>query len=88
MGPASTKRHCRNHPNKEEEMEVEPSKYASPSSHAKVVTEDGTNNGATTCDDDACNNNNSRCGNVNMERSRSPWKLSRKPLKVRALMSP
>jgi hypothetical protein len=68
-------------------VEVEPSKYASPLSHAKVEIEDGTNNGATTCGDDACNNNNSRCSNVNMERNKNPWKLSKKLVKVRALMS-
>jgi hypothetical protein len=68
-------------------VEVEPSKYASPLSHAKVEIEDGTNNGATTCGDDACNNNNSRCNNVNMERNKNPWKLPKKLVKVRALMS-
>ena len=68
--PSRGRRHCRNHPKKEEAVEVEPSKYASPSSHAKFDTEDGTNNGATTCGDDACNNNNSGCGSVNIERTK------------------
>jgi len=58
FGPSHGKKCCSNHPKKEEEVEVEPSKYASPPSHAKVETEDGTNNWATTYGDDACNNNN------------------------------
>jgi hypothetical protein len=87
FGQSRGKRLCRNHPKKEEEVEVEPSKYASPSIDAKVETKDGTSNGATTCSDDACNNNNSGCGNVDIERNKNPWKLSRKPVNVRALMS-
>ncbi|CAD6212650.1 unnamed protein product [Miscanthus lutarioriparius] len=53
FGPSRGKRRCRNHPKKEKEVEVEPSKYASPLSHAKVETEDGTNSGATSCGDDS-----------------------------------
>jgi hypothetical protein len=88
FGPSRSKRHCRNHPNKEEKVEVEPSKYASPPNHAKVESEDGTNNGATTGGDDVCsNNNNSGCDNVNMERNKNSRKLPGKPVRVRSLMS-
>jgi hypothetical protein len=88
FGPSRGKRHCRNHPNKEEKVEVEPSKYASPPNHAKVESEDGTNNGATTGGDDVCsNNNNSGCDNVNMERNKNSRKLPGKPVRVRSLMS-